>query len=150
MTAVRVADAPQAPELDVARDLARRATWLVPVALLVGLVGWGWGGAASALFALGLVTVNFLLAAASMAWAARISLGALMATVMVGYVVRLGVIVVATLAVVHAAWFAPVPFGGTLIVAHLALLLWETRYVSASLAYPGLKPRAKRGSDERD
>ena len=150
MTAVRVAEASQAPELDVARDLARRATWLVPVAVLVGLVGWGWAGAASALFALGLVTVNFLLAAGSMAWAARISLGVLMATVMLGYVVRLGVIVVATLAVVHASWFAAVPFGGTLIVAHLALLLWETRYVSASLAYPGLKPRPKRGSDERD
>jgi len=150
MTAVRVTEAPQAPELDVARDLARRATWLVPVAVLVGLVGWGWPGAASALFALGLVTVNFLLAAGSMAWAARISLGVLMATVMLGYVVRLGVIVVATLAVVHTAWFAAVPFGGTLIVAHLALLLWETRYVSASLAYPGLKPRSKRGSAERD
>ena len=49
MTAVRVAEASQAPELDVARDLARRATWLVPVAVLVGLVGWGWPGAASAL-----------------------------------------------------------------------------------------------------
>jgi hypothetical protein len=150
MTAVRVAGTPQAPELDVARDLARRALWLVPVALVVGMVGWGWAGAVSALFALALVTVNFLLAAASMAWAARISLAVLMATVMLGYLVRLGIIVVATLSVAHTGWFLAVPFGGTLIVAHLALLLWETRYVSASLAYPGLKPRSRRGSDERD
>ena len=47
-----------------------------------------------------------------MAWAARISLGVLMATVMLGYVVRLGLIVVATLAVVHAGWFAAVPSEG--------------------------------------
>ena len=85
-----------------------------------------------------------------MAWAARISLGVLMATVMIGYVVRLGIIVAATLAVVHTGWFEAVPFGGTLIVAHLALLLWETRFVSASLAYPGLKPRPARAPGERD
>ena len=33
-----------------------------------------------------------------------------------------------------------VPLGLTLIVTHLGLLFWELRYVSASLAYPGLKP----------
>ena len=26
-------------------------------------------------------------------------------------------------------------------VTHLGLLFWETRYVSVTLAYPGLKPR---------
>jgi len=30
--------------------------------------------------------------------------------------------------------------GITLIVAHLGLLFWEMRYVSLSLAHPGLKP----------
>ena len=150
MTAVRVAGADRAPELDVARDLARRALWLAPLAVVVGAVGWGWEGAASSLLALGLVALNFLLAAFAMAWAARISLGVLMATVMVSYLVRLGLIVAATLMVVNAGWFEPLPFGGTLIVAHLALLLWETRYVSASLAYPGLKPRPARPSGERD
>jgi hypothetical protein len=28
-------------------------------------------------------------------------------------------------------------------VASLGLLFWETRYVSASLAFPGLKPTSK-------
>ena len=36
------------------------------------------------------------------------------------------------------------PLGLTLIVTHLGLLIWETRHVSASLAYPGLKPTAAR------
>ena len=31
--------------------------------------------------------------------------------------------------------------GITVIVTHVGLLFWETRHVSASLAYPGLKPR---------
>ena len=31
-----------------------------------------------------------------------------------------------------------------LIFLHLGLLIWEMRYVSATLSYPGLKPRIKR------
>jgi hypothetical protein len=34
-----------------------------------------------------------------------------------------------------------VPLALTILVTHLGLLAWETRYVSATLAYPGLKPR---------
>ena len=34
-----------------------------------------------------------------------------------------------------------IPLGLTIIVAHLGLLFWEMRYVSLSLAYPGLKPK---------
>jgi hypothetical protein len=30
------------------------------------------------------------------------------------------------------------------LVTHLGLLAWETKYVSASLAYPDLKPRGDR------
>ena len=30
---------------------------------------------------------------------------------------------------------------GTILITHVGLLMWETRYVSISLAYPGLKPR---------
>jgi len=30
----------------------------------------------------------------------------------------------------------------TVLITHIGLLIWETRYVSMSLAYPGLKPRA--------
>jgi putative NIF3 family GTP cyclohydrolase 1 type 2 len=47
---------------------------------------------------------------------------------------------VAVLVVRDAGWFAAVPLGLTLIVTHLGLLFWELKYVSASLAFPGLKP----------
>jgi hypothetical protein len=31
----------------------------------------------------------------------------------------------------------------TVLVTHLGMLFWETRYVSASLAFPALKPERK-------
>jgi hypothetical protein len=29
----------------------------------------------------------------------------------------------------------------TIVIAHVGLLFWELRYVSLSLAFPGLKPK---------
>jgi hypothetical protein len=123
------------------------------VALLAAGIGWGLSGVASSGYALAIVLANFLVAAGSMAWAARISLHVLMATVMAGYLVRLGLIAVAVLVVANSGWFQPVAFGFTLISAHLILLFWETRYVSASLAFPALKPfspRALAGGQRRN
>jgi hypothetical protein len=60
--------------------------------------------------------------------------------VLFGYLLRLGLILLAVLLVRHAGWVKPVPLGITLIVTHLGLLVWEMKYVAASLAFPGLKP----------
>lgn len=138
-TADAVAD-PAAPELQIARDLARRALVVAPLFLLLCGALWGLDGLASSAFALVLVVANFALAAALMAWGVRISVGALGAAVLGGYILRLALITVAVLAVVDAAWMNLPALGLTLVGAHLVLLTWETRYVSASLAYPGLKP----------
>ena len=138
------------PEVEVAVDLARRAAIIAPIALIGGAIGWGPHGAFSAAFAIGLVALNFLAAATAMARAARISLPVLMATVLASYVIRLAIILGAVLAVAGRAWFEPIPFGIVLVGAHLSLLLWETRYVSASLAYPGLKPKAVSRIDDRN
>ena len=133
-----------APEKELARDLARRALPLAPVALVAGAIGWGLDGALSAGYGLVLVVLNFVGAAALMAWSARISLPVLMAAVLAGYVVRLGLITAAVLLVRDAGWVELVPLCFTIILAHLGLLVWEMRYVSASLAYPGLKPRREK------
>lgn len=138
--AIRV-DGP-APEADVARDLARRAVPVVPVALLFGLA-WGLDGALSAGFGLALVVLNFLLAAALISQAAKVSLALLMVATLGGYLVRLALVFGAVLLVKDASWMELWPMGLTLVIAHLGLLWWETRYVSASLAYPGLKPARK-------
>ena len=37
-------------------------------------------------------------------------------------------------------WVEELPLGLALVAGHLGLLLWEARSVSASLAFPALKP----------
>lgn len=130
-----------APVLAVAHDLARRAVMVAPVLLLVSGLVWGLDGAASAGIAILVVAGNFVLAARIMDWAARISLAFLYGAVLGGYVLRL-VIVTAVFYAVHSfEWFEVIPFAFTLVITHLGLLMWETRYISHALAYPGLKPR---------
>jgi len=39
------------------------------------------------------------------------------------------------------SWVELVPMCLTLVVLHVGLLFWEMRYISLSLAFPGLKPK---------
>jgi hypothetical protein len=137
-----VRDEGPAPEPQIAADLARRALYVAPVLLGVSWAVWGIDGAISTGYAMAIVVANFALAAGILAWTARISLALLMAGAMFGFLLRLALIFIAVWLVQDATWFEPVPLGLTIIVTHLGLLFWETRYVSASLAFPALKPRA--------
>lgn len=138
-----------APELDIARDLARRALPVAPVAVVACGLIWGIDGAVSAAYAMVLVVANFLAAALLMARAARISATMLMAAVLGGYLLRLGVITVAVLAVRDAAWVELMPLGLTLVLTHVGLLVWEARKVSVTLAFPGLKPAGSSARHQR-
>ncbi len=140
--ATAAATAPdEAPERDIAHDLARRAAWVAPLFVAFGLIGWGPAGAASAAVALALVVLNFLVGAAVITRTVRISVNALYGAVLFGYLLRLGLLaVIAMVLKGTGSWFSAVPFAVTLLVTHLGLLVWETRHVSASLAFPGLKP----------
>jgi hypothetical protein len=129
-----------APEAEVARDLVRRMLWLAPVFVAASALGWGFDGALSSAFALVLVAANFFAAAALIGWGARRSPATLMVAVFGGYVLRLGGILLVLWLVSDLAWVEMVPLGITLVVAHVGLLVWESRYVSLSLAFPGLKP----------
>ena len=138
-----------APEREIATDMVRRALPAAPVILVLALAPWGVDGALSAAFAMAVVVVNFLLAAWVLAAASRISYGLLMGAALFGYLVRIALIGLAVWAVKDMSWVEPLPLGLTLIVTHLGLLLWELRYVSASLAFPGLKPGATKESASR-
>lgn len=127
----------------LATDMARRSVRFIPFVVAAGLAGWGLAGAASSAYAIAIVLVNFLVAAALLSWTARISLGLMMGAALFGYLARLGLIGLAFWAFKDAGWMSVWPFGLTLVTTHLGLLLWETRFVSASLAYPGLKPTSK-------
>jgi hypothetical protein len=128
-------------EADIARDMVRRALPVAPVVVVLCSIPWGIDGGISAAFAIAVVLANFALSAALLTWSARISLGLLMGAALFGYLIRLGLVSVAVIAVHNMSWFSAWPLGLTLIVTHLGLLLWELRFVSASLAFPGLKPR---------
>jgi hypothetical protein len=128
------------PERTVARDIVRHGLVLAPLLIAVCGAVWGVNGASSSAYAMVIVLVNFLLAAFLITWSARISLPMLMGCVLGGYVGRLALIFVAVYVVRDASWFEKLPLGLTIIVSHLVLLVWELRYVSSSLAFPGLKP----------
>jgi hypothetical protein len=64
----------------------------------------------------------------------------MMGGVLFGYLIRLGLILLAVLLVKDAGWISLPALGATIIVTHLGLLVWEMKYVALSLAHPGLKP----------
>jgi hypothetical protein len=133
-----------AVEQQVARDMIRRGVFVAPALLAIAALVWGLHGAESAGYAIAVVLANLALSAAILTWTARISLAAMMAGVLGGYLVRLALVTVAVLAVIHQSWVVVVPLALTLMITHLGLLFWETRYVSATLAYPALKPKGRK------
>lgn len=145
-----VADTGAAPEPEIARDLAKRASLAGPVFVAVGALVDGADGAASAGLAVAIVLVNFLVAASSLAWAARINLAVLMGVSLFGYLLRLGVLFGIFLLLQDVAWIHEPTFGLTLIVTHLGLLAWELKYVSATLAHPALKPTASASTASKE
>ena len=130
-----------APELTVSLDIIKRGAYVAPVIVAVCAVFAGLDGVFSALYAMALVLVNFFFAAGLVAITARISLGLMMGAVLFGYIARLGLIFLAVILVRDASWISLTALGLTIIVTHLGLLVWEMRYVAASLAFPALKPK---------
>jgi hypothetical protein len=129
-----------APEVAVTRHMLVRGLIAAPLLILIAGFIWGADGAVSSAFGCALVMVNFALAAALISTTARISLALMMGAVLFGYLIRLGIIFAAVVLVRDMSWISLPALGCTIIVTHLGLLFWELRHVSASLAYPGLKP----------
>ena len=132
-------DAP-APETEIVSDLVRRALPVLPVPVVIGAIVAGTDGALSAGAGVALVLLNFVAAAASLAWAARINLGVLMGVSLFGYLLRISAMFGAVFLLRDLDWVHVAVLGCTIVVMHLGLLAWELRYVSASLAHPALKP----------
>jgi hypothetical protein len=130
-----------APESEVARDMIRRAMPAVPVLIAASAAMWSIDGAISSAYGIAIVLGNLALSAAMLSISARISLALLMGAAMFGFLIRLGLIFAAVLLVRDASWMSLPALGTTLVLTHLGLLFWEMRYVSLSLAHPGLKPR---------
>ena len=135
-----------APEPMLVRDMARRALVGAPILVLAATATWGADGAASSAYGIAIVVANLVLAAWMLSTAARISYGLLMGAALFGFALRLALVAAAVLPVKDAGWVEPLALGLTLVATHLGLLFWELRYVSTSLAHPGLKPNLKETS----
>ena len=147
MTDVVTPPAPVPPvERQVAGDMIRRAVLVLPAIVLVAALVWGKAGALSAAFAVGLVTVNFALAGTLLSWAARVSPTVLMAATLIGFVARMAIVVGALYLVKGRPWVNLAALGVVLLTTHVGLLFWETRYLSMSLAFPGLRPKNEPGA----
>ena len=127
-------------EGQVAGDLVRRVLIVSPAVILVAALVSGVDGVISAAIGLVLVSLNFLVSAKLITYTARRSPGAVMGVVLGGYIVRLGVLFAIALALDTVSWIDIGVLLLTVAVVHLALLTWESRHVSLTLGFPGLKP----------
>jgi hypothetical protein len=130
----------QAPEVQVTSHMVKRGLVVAPVLIAICGVIWGLHGAYSSAYAVAIVLLNFVFAAALISMSAKISLGLMMGAILFGYLLRLGLIFLAVFLVKDTSWISLPSLGATIIVTHLGLLMWEMKYVAISLAHPGLKP----------
>jgi hypothetical protein len=130
-------------ETQLALDMLKHAVPFAPVIVLLSWLIWGSRGAWSALLAVAVVVVNLLLSSISLAWAARVSPTALMGVALGGFLARMMLVTAVVVAVKGTAWVDLTALAVAILVTHLSLLVWETRYIGANLAYPGLKPPQK-------
>jgi hypothetical protein len=113
--------------------MVRRALLLgaaaVPAAGGVGYLAGGSSPGLSAALGVAVVVLNFAAHGLSLAWAAGVSVTAVQAAALGGFVVRMGVITALLFALDATAFFSPVAFMVAAVAATLALLTYEARLV---------------------
>ena len=119
------------------RELVRRVLPFVPFAVIAWFaVGWlagGSGAAWSAAIAVGIVAMNFVAFALSIAWAAAVSPTMLAIVALGGYLVRLIVFTLVLVGLNTLAWFSPLAFVCALMPAVIALLLYEAKILTGRM-----------------
>src|SRR5690348_5303108 len=93
-----------AVEREVAFDMSRRSLVVAPIVVGAGAAFWGLHGALSSAFGFALAVGNLLLAAVILSWEARVSLVAVAAAAMGGYILRLGLLTAAVFAIRNQHW----------------------------------------------
>ena len=117
-------------ELRLARSAALFLVVLgLPVIAIAGLIE-GAAGAASAAIGAAVVIGMFMMAGATMSWAARISPTALMGAVLGGYLVRLFIYAALIILLRDVAWISGPALAISTAVLLVAVLIWEVRIAS--------------------
>ena len=128
-------------EREIAIDLAKKAAIVTPI-VVIGLGIWrGPDAALGAFLALALIVVNFFASAAILGWAAKHAPHALAGVAMLSFLGRLVIITIIGAGIKQLDIVDFPAFAITLVISYLALLFWELRSISLTLAYPGLKPK---------
>jgi len=102
-------------------------------ALLIGALAGGWGVGWSAALGIAVVGANLVASGLSMARAARISPQAMFGVAMIGFVVRMAVIVAALYGLSRFSWFSAAAFGLAVVPATVLLLAYEMRLLAGGL-----------------
>ena len=134
-------DTGPAPEAAIVRDIIKHGLYVAPIMIGLSALIWGVNGGWSSAYGLAIVLGNFAVAAWMVSYTAKISYALMMGATLFGYIFRLAVIAAAVFLVRNASWAELVPLCMTIVISHVGLLFWELRYVSLSLAFPGLKPK---------
>ncbi len=141
-------DTGPAPEAAIVRDIIKHGMYVAPLMIGLSALIWGVNGGWSSTYGLVIVLGNFAVAAWMVSYTAKISYALMMGATLFGYIFRLAVIAAAVFLVRNASWTELVPLCMTIVISHVGLLFWELRYVSLSLAFPGLKPKPNSTQDQ--
>jgi hypothetical protein len=118
------------PERELVRRVLPLALPAVALAFAVGAVVDGPGAGASAALGVAVVLGNFFAYAVSIGWAARISITAVFAAGLGGYLVRIAVIVALLVGLNTLPWFSAVAFVLAVVPATVLLLGFEMKVLS--------------------
>jgi hypothetical protein len=121
------------PEREVVRRAAPLSIPAFVAALLIGAAAGGWGVGWSAALGIAVVGANLVASGLSMAHAARISPQVMFGVAMIGFVVRMAVIVAALYGFSRFGWFSPLAFGLAVVPATVLLLAYEMRLLAGGL-----------------
>ena len=121
------------PERELVRRLLPYSLPAFLVAVLIGALLGGAGAAWSAGIGIVVVTVNFVVYARSVAWAARTSAILVMAVGLGGYVVRIAAFTALLLLLDRLSWFSPLAFIAAFAPATIALLVVEMKLLAGRM-----------------
>lgn len=128
-----MAEIAERPERVMVRRALLPSTLGMAVAAVAGVLLSGPDAAVSAALGVVLVYLNFAAHGLSLAWASGISIGAVHAVALGGFVLRLATVVAAMFALNTLAWFSPLTFGVAVVSATLLLLVYEARLAISGL-----------------
>ena len=121
------------PETLMVRRAAPYGPPAIVLALLIGALAAGWNVGWSAALGVTVVVLNVIASGLSLSRAARVSLTALYAVAMGGFVVRMAIIVAIMAGLNQLTWFSPLAFALAVVPATLLLLGFEMKLLAGGL-----------------